>query len=272
MDEISHRPPGATGATAHKGGSVIAAHVHDDDQIVYVSSGLLTVTTSTGVWSATPDRAVLTPAGVWHEHRVFGNSRVHALGLMDTAASARDADRPTVFAVDGLLRALLIELTNARIPAALVDEAKALLVGLVAIAPPAGIRLPNPHDERLSEACAMVEADLGQNIPLSALAAAVNVSERSLSRLFRTEFGATYPQWRSLVRVFHASVALLEDGSVTEIATRFGWATPSAFITAFTRLIGQTPASYQRDLVVDEPRTGGKPAGDRSDDEGNPEQ
>jgi len=30
-----------------------------------VSSGLISVTTSTGVWSATPDRAVLTPAGMW---------------------------------------------------------------------------------------------------------------------------------------------------------------------------------------------------------------
>ena len=45
-----------------------------------------------------------------------------------------------------------------------------MLVGLVAIAPPAGIRLPNPRDERLARVCAMVEADLGQNIPLSTLA------------------------------------------------------------------------------------------------------
>lgn len=248
MDGISYRPRGATDTTEHRGGSVIPAHVHGADQIVYVSSGLIAVTTSTGVWSATPDRAVLTHADMWHEHRVFGNSRVHALELTDTAPFECGAGAPVVFAVDGLLRALLIDLTNARIPAALAGEAKALLVGLIAIAPPAGIRLPNPRDERLAIVCAMVEADLGQNIPLSALAAAVNVSERSLSRLFRAEFGATYPQWRSLVRVFHAAVALAEDRPVTDIATRFGWATPSAFITAFTRLTGQTPTSYRRGL------------------------
>jgi hypothetical protein len=133
MDEISHRPRTATGATAHRGGSVIPAHVHDEDQIIHVSSGLLAVTTSTGVWSATPDRAVLIPAGMWHEHRVFGNSRVFTLGLTDAAVSERDADAPTVFAVDGLLRALLIELTHARIPAALEGEARALLVGLIEV-------------------------------------------------------------------------------------------------------------------------------------------
>jgi AraC-like DNA-binding protein/mannose-6-phosphate isomerase-like protein (cupin superfamily) len=248
MEEISYRPRGATDTSEHRGGSVIAAHVHADDQIVYVSSGVIAVTTSTGVWSATPDRAVLTPAHMWHEHRVFGNSRVHALELTDTAPFERGGAAPIVFAVDGLLRALLIELTAARLPAALAGEAKSLLVGLIAIAPPAGIRLPNPRDERLARVCAMVEADLGENIPLSTLAAAVNLSERSLSRLFRTEFGATYPRWRSLVRVFHAAVALLEDRSVTDIATRFGWATPSAFITAFTRLTGQTPTSYRRGL------------------------
>jgi AraC-like DNA-binding protein/mannose-6-phosphate isomerase-like protein (cupin superfamily) len=248
MDEIRYRPRGATDTSEHRGGSVIAAHVHGDDQIVYVSSGVIAVTTGAGVWSATPDRAVLTPAHMWHEHRVFGNSRVHALELTDTASFAPGADAPIVFAVNGLLRALLIDLTAARIPAALAGEAKSLLVGLVAIAPPAGIRLPNPRDERLARVCAMVEADLGQNIPLCTLAAAVNLSERSLSRLFRTEFGATYPQWRSLVRVFHAAIALLEDRSVTDIATRFGWATPSAFITTFTRLTGQTPMSYRRGL------------------------
>ena len=203
MDEISYRPPGATDTTEHKGGSVIAAHVHHDDQIVYVSSGLISVTTSSGVWSATPDRAVLTPAGMWHEHRAFGNSRVHALELTDTAHFEHGADVPIVFAVDGLLRALLIELTAARIPAELAGQAKALLMGLVAIAPPAGIRLPKPRDERLARVCAMVEADLRQNIPLAVLAAAAHMSERSLSRLFRREFGATYPQWRSLVRVGH---------------------------------------------------------------------
>jgi AraC-like DNA-binding protein len=249
MDEISYRPRGATSASQHKGGSVIAAHVHRDDQIVYVSAGVIAITTGTGVWSATPDRAMRIPAGMWHEHRMFGNSRVHALELTDTVTTGPAAEAPMVFAVDGLLRALLIDLTEKRIPAALTDAAKALLIGLAVLAPPAGIRLPNPRDERLARVCAMVQADLGQNIPLSALAAAVNVSERSLSRLFRTEFGATYPQWRTLVRVFHASIALLDDDrSVTEIAVRFGWATPSAFITSFNQLIGQTPASYQRGL------------------------
>jgi len=248
MDEISHRPRAATGAEAHRCGSVIAAHVHDDDQIIYVSSGLLVVTTSAGAWSATPDRAVLIPAGMWHEHRVSGNSRVHTLGLTETTAPEHSGEVPLVFAADGLLRSLLVELTDGRIPAGLEDVAKELLAGLIAVAPAAGICLPNPSDERLAKACAMVQADLGQNIPLSALAAAVHVSERSLSRLFRTEFGATYPQWRSTVRVFHASVALLDGESATEVAARYGWATPSAFIATFTRLTGQTPAAYQRAL------------------------
>ena len=35
MDEISYRPRGATDTSEHRGGSVIAAHGHGDDQIVY---------------------------------------------------------------------------------------------------------------------------------------------------------------------------------------------------------------------------------------------
>ncbi|MEV2232095.1 helix-turn-helix domain-containing protein [Streptomyces phaeochromogenes] len=42
------------------------------------------------------------------------------------------------------------------------------------------------------------------------------MSERTLARLFRTEFGMTYPQWRTGVRVFHAMVLLAEGASVGE--------------------------------------------------------
>ena len=38
--------------------------------------------------------------------------------------------------------------------------------------------------------------------------AAVGAGERTLSRLFRDEFGMTYPQWRTRLRVFEAMILL----------------------------------------------------------------
>ena len=69
--------------------------------------------------------------------------------------------------------------------------------------------------------------------------------ERTLTRLFRSEFGRSYPQWRASVRVFHAMVALADGASITTTAHACGWATSSAFIHTFTQLIGQTPGAYR---------------------------
>ena len=107
------------------------------------------------------------------------------------------------------------------------------------------ISLPAAHDARLAEACDLVLADLRQPQTLAWLARNVSTSERTLARLFRAEFGMTYPQWRTNVRLFHAMIQLASDASVTEAAHRCGWATTSAFIDTFRRAMGQTPGSYQ---------------------------
>jgi AraC-like DNA-binding protein len=77
------------------------------------------------------------------------------------------------------------------------------------------------------------------------LARQAGASERTLTRLFRGEFGMTYPQWRTSLRIFHAMIRLSEGATVTETAHRCGWATTSAFVDVFTRGMGQTPGAYR---------------------------
>ena len=71
----------------------------------------------------------------------------------------------------------------------------------------------------------------------------MGASERTLSRLLRDELGLTYPQWRTSVRLHRALILLAEGAGVTEVAHRCGWATPSAFIDAYRRVLGHTPGS-----------------------------
>jgi AraC-like DNA-binding protein len=107
------------------------------------------------------------------------------------------------------------------------------------------LTLPAARDPRLAHACELVEGDLRQPRPMAWLARAASASERTLTRLFRTEFGMTYPQWRTNVRVFHAMIQLAEGATVTETAHACGWATASAFVDTFTRTMGQTPGAYR---------------------------
>jgi AraC-like DNA-binding protein len=102
--------------------------------------------------------------------------------------------------------------------------------------------IPTPTDPRLQRVCELIDHNLAAPMTLRLLAKHVGLSERTLSRLFTQEFSMTYPQWRTQLRLHHALRLLAEDHSVTDVAYRCGWATPSAFIDVFKRALGHTPA------------------------------
>lgn len=89
-----------------------------------------------------------------------------------------------------------------------------------------------------------MEEDLTQVWTVADLGRRVGASERTLTRLFRTDMGMTYPQWRTQIRLHHALRLLAEDRPVTYVAHQCGWATPSAFIDVYRRTLGQTPGTY----------------------------
>jgi AraC-like DNA-binding protein len=244
---VSHNSqPGLAPATAydHPAGEVISRHQHAFHQLVYVSTGVLAVQTEAGAWVASADRAVWTPAGLWHEHRVYGNSLVHTVGF-----AAGDAplpvDSPSVLAVDSLLRELLIACTEVGLPATESGRLREVVRDRLRRAHLQPLTLPTARDPRLAQACRLVVDDLSRPWTLASLTRGAGVGERTLTRLFRTEFGMTYPQWRTNTRVFHAMLQLAEGATVTATARRCGWATASAFIDTFARTMGQTPGSYR---------------------------
>ena len=50
------------------------------------------------------------------------------------------------------------------------------------------------------------------------------------------------------------AIALLAEGySVSQVADRVGYATPSAFVAAFRRVTGHTPAAYFAHVAADRP-------------------
>ncbi len=222
-------------------GAHIDRHRHDVHQLVYMSTGAAEVRTDIGSWIAPPDRAIWIPAGCAHEHRFHGPTRFHsmafAVNLLPGGAT------PLVIAVPPLARELIITCSTAELPAAELDRMRQVLLDQLRRCPEQHLRLPVAADPRLREACALVEADLTDIWTLSALGHRVGVSERSLTRLFRTEFAMTYPQWRTQLRVHRAMQLLAEGAPVTAVAHRCGWATPSAFIDVYRRVLGHTPGT-----------------------------
>lgn len=244
MSNIRHEPVARTLAEPRGSGDQIDRHQHDDHQLIYVSTGVLAIDTARGTWLASSNRAVWVPAGIWHQHRFYGRSQFHTVGF------ARDdtplpADEVAVVLVGGLLRELVIACTEPDLGATESAHLRAVLRDRLRRAHTQPLSMPTAADPRLANACRLVVEDLSTPRSLTWLARAVGTSERTLTRLYRAEFGATYPQWRTNARVFQAMIELAQGASVTDTAHHCGWATPSAFVDTFTRTMGQTPGTYR---------------------------
>lgn len=246
MSQIRHEPVAPTSTQFLGGGETIDRHRHDDHQLIYVSSGVLAITTEHGSWIASNDRAVWIPAHTWHEHRFYGQSRFHTIGFPAQGRTPLlDAARPTVIAVDTLVRELLIALTSTNLTQAETRHIEAVLGDRLRRVTAQPVALPAARDQRLADACRLVVRDLYQPFTLAQLAGRVHTSERTLSRLYRDEFGMTFPQWRTRARIFTAMVMLAEGATVTDTAHACGWATTSAFVQTFAQTVGITPGTYR---------------------------
>ncbi len=244
VSQIRHETVAPTYTDVLAAGDVIERHRHDGHQLIYVSTGVLVIQTERGSWVASHSRAVWIPAGLWHQHRFYGQSRFHTVGFPVGEAPLPECS-PTVVAVNSLLRELLIASADDELPSTESRRIRAVLSDRLHRTTVEPVTLPTPRDPRLLDACELVQDDLSQGRTLRGLAAAVGTSERTLTRLFRTEFGTTYPQWRTNLRIFHSMIHLAQGASVTETAQRCGWASTSAFIDTFKRSMGQTPGTYR---------------------------
>lgn len=244
MPNIRHDPVAPTRVQRLASGAGIDAHRHDDHQIAYAASGVLAITTDAGSWVAPGTRAIWVPAGTVHSHQAHGELDLHLVGLPATE-NPLGLDRPTVLAVEPLLRELIVAYTRtpeddsperARLRAVLLDQLRA--------SPQQPLHLPAPATPLLRAVCDRLRADPADQRTLTELGRAAGASDRTLSRLFRADLGMTFPQWRTQLRLHHALVLLAEGLPVTTVAHRCGWSSASAFIDVFRRTFGHTPGRH----------------------------
>jgi AraC-like DNA-binding protein len=244
MPETRHLPRAPTRAQALPPATDISAHRHDDHQIVYAGAGVVAVTTDRGTWFAPGTQAIWVPAGTVHAHRAHGRVHLHLVGLPVRTNPLR-LHEPAVLAVSPLLRELIVAYTSE--PVADGPERRrlrAVLLDQLRTSPGRAVQLPTPREPRLVELCAMLQDNPADQRTLAALGAAIGVGERTLSRLFSTDLGMTFPQWRTQLRLYHALRMLADDEPVTTVAHRCGWSSASAFIDVFRRSFGHTPGSF----------------------------
>ncbi|MFC6157885.1 AraC family transcriptional regulator [Kribbella jiaozuonensis] len=241
MPETRQRPA-TTGHRPIEAGGGIEAHWHDRHQIVYAGRGVLSVTTDAGSWVAPATRAIWIPAQTLHQHRAYGETTLHTVGLTENPL---DLQTPSALVVTPLLRELLLTYTTyeENEGSAERERLRGVLLDQLRRSSQRPTYLPTARDPRLAAVCDLLRDDPADNSTLTELGRVVGASERTLSRLCKADLGMSFPQWRTQLRLHEALRLLAEGESVTRVAHRTGWASASAFIDTFRRAFGHTPGS-----------------------------
>ena len=242
----------------------VVPHSHPWGQVALSATGVVRVTSPDASFIVPPSRAVWIPPGVEHAVTVIEDAELLTLYLhqaghrcgpeRSVAASARwRACR--VLDVSPLLLALALEL-DARPDgdgAPLAGDALArerriagLLLDELRRAAPVRLGVDLPREKRLRRLCAAVIDDPSRHATLTAWAADTGASARTLTRLFRSELGTSFVQWRQQVLLARAVPLAARKVPMASIAAELGYASPSAFAAMVRRSVGATPSRFLR--------------------------
>ena len=235
-------------------GYSLRGHRHPSAQLLYASSGVMTVTTDQGRWVVPPQRAVWVPPAVEHSVHMTGQVKVRTLYL-DPSLLRAPFRTCCVVQVSPLLRELILRVIEfvqpygldgpeARIAAVVADEIRA--------ARTAPLHLPSPKDPRLLAITARLANDPADERTLAQWSRTAGASPRTLARLFQKETGLSFARWRHQACLLRALELLAAGNSVTAVAIDLGYDSVSAFITMFRESLGTTPGRYFAAATLDD--------------------
>lgn len=233
-------------ARTYPRGHYIEPHEHDWGQVLYAMSGVMWVEMPTEALVVPPQRAVWLPPGVEHGIRVVSDLQMRNIYLPPGVAVTLEAD-VQMFGVGRLLRELILALVDQ--PMAPSDEYYTALVKLVLLelkrAARSVVKVPMPvgADRRLMNLCQAVMSEPSLDIPLERHAENAGASVRTLSRLFNSELGMGFAEWRRQVQLATAVAELGQGVPVSSIARNLGYS-PSSFSDMFRRELGVAPSQF----------------------------
>src|SRR5262245_60940450 len=139
-------------STTYSGGTCLHPHTHQAHQLLFASSGAMTVTGDRTSWMIPPGRAVLIPAGIPHSIRMWGEVAMRSLYFpLNAPAPVFDTKTCRVISVGPLLRELILRVAElAALDSRVAAETRlmSVLMDELDIARVEPLLLPLPADSR----------------------------------------------------------------------------------------------------------------------------
>lgn len=223
-------------------------HSHREHELLWVERGSVQVRVQSRLWRLSRGHALWVPAGA--VHRVTSDAAV-ALGAthIDPLACPQAWDAPTLMSVTPALRELLLHDTQNDMPDEYRARAQRVCIDLLT---PASVRRPEvllPTDPRVKRLVNEVLAHPRDSRSLEHWAMVLNLSPRTITRIFSAETQMSFVQWRIAVRMGEAVAQLMNGRSVQQVSRHLGYASASTFVATFRRTIGTTPGTIVADAT-----------------------
>lgn len=226
-------------------GLVFDWHTHDDHQLAWAASGVLTVRTNASAWVLPPQRALWIPAGVPHETLSAGAATMRSAYVRPERCTIGWAE-PTPVSADPLLCALIGYLEDRGLTPDRRARAEAVLIDLLRPVAMTAVEVRWPADDLARQVADRLAQFPADGRTLANWGREVGASERTLARAFLAETGVSFGRWRTMLRVQAALTLLAAGEAVAVVARRVGYDSDSAFVQAFRRETGVTPGVYFR--------------------------
>jgi len=223
----------------------------DADYLLYASAGTFILDIGDRRWILPPQRAALIARGTVIAVRSKGAATASSV-LFGDGEFGTPLSACRVFGLSELARQMILYVMRWDAGRDAADgAANAFFRALASAAEELAAEedetwLPKPQSPGMAVAVDRMLEQLDRDLDFGALAEAVRLSERTLSRRFDAELGMSFRDFRHRARMVKAKEMLLAGREpITEIGLACGFESTSSFIKAFRTFVGATPRQYR---------------------------
>jgi len=223
-------------------------HSHPRGQLLYAIEGVMIVRSAEASWIVPPCRALWLVAGLEHDVKMSGEVKIRTVFIDATTVRHLPA-RNCVIEVSPLLRELIVAAVHVPLDYdgdSRDDRLMRLLADEVRVSDVLPLHLPLPGEARIKLICEAITEHPADVSTAEQWAERLNVTAKTIHRLFVKETGMTFAQWREQARLLYALRRLANGERVIDVAFDCGYASQSAFTAMFRRHFGKPPSEFYR--------------------------